>query len=363
MINNFIKTFIQTLSDSILLISFKGEILSTNEAACELLGTVSKNLIGMPFELIFEDGKIPFEIPNIEDWAENLGFVIAKDVNSNCRIANGDIISIIINATIIIGNNEAGGILCQLKSQTTKSQSEVLLSNTIKELKSINQELNDFAYIISHDLKAPLRSIDSLAKWLIADYGAMFDDEGKKNINMLVKKVERMHNLIEGVLAYSRLGRISDKKIYVNLNEIVAEAIEFISPPDSISITVADNLPTVLFEKTKISQVFQNLISNAVKYMAYEHPQGDKSNGEISIGCSDAGSYWKIWIKDNGRGIEEQHFEKIFKIFQTINPTNNYESTGLGLTMVKKIIEMYSGKIWVESKINIGSTFIFTLLK
>jgi signal transduction histidine kinase len=129
-----------------------------------------------------------------------------------------------------------------------------------------------------------------------------------------------------------------------------------ISPPKNISITIENELPTIRCEPTRISQVFQNLLSNAVKYM-------DKADGVIKINYIEENGFWKFSVADNGPGLEERYFEKIFKIFQTLAPRDEFESTGIGLTVVKKIVEMYGGKIWVESEIGNGSTFLFTLPK
>jgi signal transduction histidine kinase len=126
-----------------------------------------------------------------------------------------------------------------------------------------------------------------------------------------------------------------------------------IAPPDHIRVTVDDGLPTIEGEKTRLTQVFQNLLSNAVKFM-------DKPQGTIHVGCVAEGDFWKFRVADNGPGIEEKHFERIFRIFQTLAPKDEYESTGVGLALVKKIVEMYNGRVWVESEVGRGSTFFFT---
>jgi light-regulated signal transduction histidine kinase (bacteriophytochrome) len=223
-------------------------------------------------------------------------------------------------------------------------------------VEKISQELRDFVYIVSHDLKAPLRGIETLANWISTDYGDKLDDEGKEQINLLVRRVNRMHNLIEGILQYSRVGRIEDEKVEVNLNELVTDVIDRIAPPENITITVENELPTIKCEQTRTTQVFLNLLDNAVKYM-------DKPQGQIKVGCVEEDGFWKFSIADNGPGIEEKHFERIFKIFQTLNARDELESTGIGLTIAKKIIEFHNGKIWVESEPGQGSTFFFTLPK
>jgi len=152
------------------------------------------------------------------------------------------------------------------------------------------------------------------------------------------------------------VGRIKEEWVQVNLNEVVPEVIGMVAPPENITITVENELPTIECERTRITQVFQNLLSNAVKHM-------DKPNGQIKVGCVQDNGFWKFSVADNGPGIEEKHFEKIFQIFQTLSLRDNSESTGVGLTIIKKIVELYGGKIWVESKVGEGSTFFFTLPK
>ena len=231
-----------------------------------------------------------------------------------------------------------------------------MLEQQALELKNVNNELNDFASIISHDLKAPLRAIRSLANWIAEDYADKLDDEGKEQIKMLIGRVTRMNELIDGVLQYSRVGRIREKVEAVDVNRVLSEVIDLIVPPEHITIDIENKMPTIYFEKTRITQVFQNLIGNAVKYM-------DKTKGIIKVGCVGENGNWKFHISDNGPGIDDKHFTKIFQIFQTLNPRDEIDSTGVGLTIVKKILEMYGQKIWLESTPGSGSTFYFTISK
>jgi two-component system sensor kinase FixL len=239
---------------------------------------------------------------------------------------------------------------------TDRKKAEEKQAELIEEVESVNRELKDFAYIVSHDLKAPLRGIDTLAKWISTDYANKFDQDGKEQMSLLLSRVDRMHNLIDGILQYSRVGRVKEEKVQVNLNELVPDIIDLIAPPENITITVENELPVIECDKTRISQVFQNLLSNAVKYM-------DKPEGHIKIGCTEEENCWRFSVTDNGPGIEEKYFDKIFQMFQTLSRRDDVESTGVGLTVVKKIIEMYGGTIWVESKVGEGSTFFFIVPK
>jgi two-component system sensor kinase FixL len=233
---------------------------------------------------------------------------------------------------------------------------EIRQKKLLSQLEAANQELRDFAYIVSHDLKAPLRAIGSLSDWLISDHGHKLGDDGRELLDLLRSRVQRMHDLIEGVLQYSRLGRIKEDYVKLDVNKVVSDAVDFISPPTNIKIDVKKKLPEVRFEKTRLNQVFQNLIGNAVKFM-------DKPQGLVQIDCLSKNGDWQFSISDNGPGIEEKYFDKIFQIFQSLSPRDEYESTGIGLTLVKKIIEIYGGRIWIESVVGRGSTFYFTLPK
>ncbi|RFC34992.1 MAG: PAS domain S-box-containing protein [Candidatus Nitrotoga sp. SPKER] len=239
---------------------------------------------------------------------------------------------------------------------SARKQAEEQKARLIYELESTQEELKSFAYVVSHDLKAPLRAISALAGWLVHDYSDKFDEKGKEYIDLLIKRVYRMDNLINGILQYSRVGRVKEQSVAVNLDQLVREVIDLLSPPANIVISIENTLPTVLVEPTRIEQVFQNLLFNAIKFM-------DKPQGEIRIACSSEDQHWKFLIADNGPGIELRHFERIFQLFQTLVPRDRMEGTGVGLSLVKKIVEMYGGKIWLESKVGEGSKFFFTLPK
>ncbi|MBN1889258.1 MAG: PAS domain S-box protein [Thermoflexales bacterium] len=239
---------------------------------------------------------------------------------------------------------------------TARKQAEERQAQLLKELENANQELKDFAYIVSHDLKAPLRAISSLAEWLAQDYREQLGSEGQEMVSLLMARVKRMHDLIEGVLQYSRVGRAREEKVSVDLNQLLAEVIDSLAPPPHITVSVETELPTLVCEKTRLGQIFQNLLGNAVKYM-------DKPQGEVRVSSLELEQAWQFSVADNGPGIEEKYFDKIFQLFQTLQPRDQVESTGVGLTVVKKAIELYGGRVWVESKLGQGSTFFFTLPK
>jgi len=223
-------------------------------------------------------------------------------------------------------------------------------------LEAANKELQAFAYVVSHDLKTPLRGISQIAYWLSNDYANSFDADGQELIALMIARVKRMDSLIDGILTYSRIGRVESASIPVNLSDAVQEALELLAPPPQIAIVIETALPTVIGDAVRFTQVFENLLSNAIKFM-------DKPEGRIRIGCVSDGDVWKCYVADNGPGIDPKYHERIFRIFQTLAPRDDHESTGIGLALTQKIIEFYGGRIWVESEPGTGSTFFFTLPK
>jgi len=243
-----------------------------------------------------------------------------------------------------------------LRYAITRKEAEVRQAALMEQVAKINHELESFAHVVSHDLKAPLRGVKNVVQWLVEDYTDKFDDEGKEQMKLLVSRVERMENLIDGILNYSRAGCLREDLSQTDLNEMVGSIIDLVAPPQHITIAVEKSLPALACEQTRLSQVFQNLLSNAVKYM-------DKPQGRITVTCADEANYWRFSVNDNGPGIEQRHFERIFELFATVHGKEDHQSTGVGLAVVKKIVESWGGRIWVESEVGRGSTFSFTLPK
>ena len=186
--------------------------------------------------------------------------------------------------------------------------------------------------------------------------GWILDDKGKELLNLMGGRVRRMHSFIDGILNYSRLGRVKEKKEPVDINVLLRGVIDSLNPPDDIQITIEENLPEIECDGLRIAQIFQNLLDNAIGFM-------DKAKGSVKVECFDEDSHYKFAVSDNGPGIKEKHYEKVFQMFQTLTPRDKRESTGVGLAIAKKVVETYKGKIWLESAIGEGSTFFFTLPK
>jgi signal transduction histidine kinase len=224
------------------------------------------------------------------------------------------------------------------------------LSRTIRELEKRNVELDKFAYVVSHDLKAPVRGIHNVIKWIEEDLGNELSPQMKKYLSIIPQRTQRMEDLINGLLTYARLREKSALE-KTDVRELVEEIVALIVPR-SFKVEMND-LPVFATQRFKLEQVFTNLISNAVKYIHHE-------KGHIIISCQKFPDYYGFSIKDNGIGIEPEYHEKIFELFQTLREKDEKESTGIGLAIVKKIIDEQQGTIKVKSALNEGAEFIFT---
>ncbi len=235
-----------------------------------------------------------------------------------------------------------------------KAESE--LANAVKKLTISNRELREFTRIAAHDLQTPLRSIGILSDWISEDYARRFGDKGHINAKLLVSRAKRMSRLLNAIIQYSEISLVDRKQECLDLHDILSDVITNMEIPDDIEIVIEDRLPVVMGVQKFIQQVFSNLISNAVRYMG-------KPDGFVKIKCVDDDDFWKISVADNGSGIEEKYFSKIFEIFQMLSLRDETENIGIGLSIVKKVVELYDGRVWVDSEVGKGSTFFFTLPK
>jgi PAS domain S-box-containing protein len=237
---------------------------------------------------------------------------------------------------------------------TSQKKLQLEKDNLVKVLKNKNNELQEYAQIVSHDLKSPLRNISALTAWIKEDNYTNLNEESLKHFDSLEQTLERMEALITGILRYSSINSESGQNELINLNHLLHDIIKTLHVPKHINIFVSSELPIIYGDKIKFNQLFQNLLNNAITH-------NDKENGKIEIGCETKNKYYLFYVRDNGVGIDKKYHHQIFKIFYYI--TKNKHSTGIGLSIVKKIIEIYGGRIWVESKLGKETVFYFTIKK
>lgn len=342
-------------SDGLALLDSEGRYTYVNTAHAVMFGFArSEDMLGKVWRILYE----PEEITRIE--SEIFPQLIAqRHWHGRARARRLDGTHFVEALTLTLTPD--GGLICVCRDDTAAVESEEKiralsagLAARAQELVHVNRELSDFAHVVSHDLKAPLRGIGSLANWLEQDHAAKLGPEGAEQLRMIGGRVARLSSLIDGILSYSRAGRTQRSQTIVELDVLVRSTIEMLAPPAHITVTVATPLPQIRMDPTKAQQLFQNLLSNAVKYM-------DKPAGRVTVSCAAADSFWHFAVADNGPGIEEKYFERVFQLFQTLAPRDEVESTGVGLAVVKKIVETEGGRIWIESVLGQGATFHFML--
>ncbi|MBA3391121.1 MAG: GAF domain-containing protein [Deltaproteobacteria bacterium] len=223
----------------------------------------------------------------------------------------------------------------------------------IAALEKSNRELDQFAYVASHDLKAPLRGIANLAQWIEDDLEGQLNDQTREHLHLLRGRVSRLEYLIAGILAYSRAGRDRGEVERIDVGRLVKETWELLAPPPTAKLVVEPNLPVLMTSRTQLQQIVMNLMSNAVKY----NPGRELV---IDVGMNKRGRQYEFFVADNGVGIAPEYHEKIWGLFQTLERRDKVESTGIGLSIVRKIVESLGGTTRVESRPDAGATFFFT---
>jgi len=221
-----------------------------------------------------------------------------------------------------------------------------------QSLARINRELDQFAYVASHDLKAPLRGIANLAQWIEEDIGERLGEESRKHLALLQARVHRMEALIDGLLQYSRAGRIRNKIESVDVRQLLTEIVEMLAPPREAAIDVGADMPTFATERVPLQQVFLNLVGNAFKHSA-------RPDTRVTIRAHDRGDFFEFSVADNGPGIPRQFHDRAWEVFQTLQPRDKVDGAGLGLALVKKNVEGRGGRAWLESPAEGGATFYF----
>ncbi len=265
---------------------------------------------------------------------------------------------------IFLGHERVGvfGERAEALAQGIAAQAAVAMDNArlygdaqrlIKALEGTNRELDQFAYVTSHDLKAPLRGIGSLAEWIEEDLGPALDGEVRRKMGLLRGRVARMEALIQGILDFSRASRVTGKREDVDVRKLVAEVGELLAPPPPARVEVEGELPVLYTVRVSLQQVLMNLIGNGLKHAG-------RPDGRVVVSARDGGDHWEFRIADNGPGIASQYHERVWGIFQTLEARDKVENTGIGLAIVKKIVEGRGGIVAIESTPGQGATFRFT---
>ncbi|TAN57992.1 MAG: histidine kinase [Rhodospirillales bacterium] len=262
-----------------------------------------------------------------------------------------NVTGVLISLLMVMGVLGLGRLLGIVESQREE------LDHAIGELKRSNAELEQFAYVASHDLNEPLRMIASYLQLIERRLGSRLDGEIKEFMDYALEGAARMRALIDGLLEYSRVGRRGTAEDGVDLNRIAADVLADLKTAieETRATVTIDSLPTVRCVENELRRTFQNLIGNSLKFHAKDRKP------EIHVGATAKGTFWEFFVTDNGIGIDAKHFDHVFQMFKRLHGQSEYPGTGLGLALAKRIVDVHGGRIWIESEPGKGSTFRFTL--
>jgi PAS domain S-box-containing protein len=347
-------------------LNLAGQWIQVNQKLCDILGYRPEDLIYQPFQAI--------TYPDDHAQDEHYYQQMITGAQTSCQFekrylrANGAPVWTLV--TVSVESDDTAGPTAliaiiedieerkaareeMLRRADELAHTNLVLAHTTALLERRNAELDQFAYVASHDLKAPLRAISNLADWIGEDLEGQIPPENHHQLELLRSRVQRMEALINGLLEYSRVGRRQRTLVAVDLNPLVANVVDSLAPPPTFTIEVPVDLPTIYTHKTALGQVFANLINNAIK-----HHHGDR--GTVRVSWRQQDNWIEFAIADDGPGIAPQYHDKIFTIFQTLKARDDFESTGVGLAVVKKIVEAENGQVWLTSTLGEGTTFYFT---
>jgi PAS domain S-box-containing protein len=343
---------LESLPNGMLMVDASGVITLANDAAETIFGYAKQELIGQPIErLIPERFRAAHPIQRAGFLAEPAARAMGAGRDLFGRRADGTEVPVEIGLNPI-QTDEGWFVLSSVVDITERKRAEWMLQAKNQELQRSLQELDEYAHVVSHDLKAPLRGIISLSTWISEDCAELLPPRAQEQLDMIAERTRRMGDLIDGILRYSRVGRARTAPEAIDAGELVRDVIDSLAAPEEIRVRMDAGLPTVSFDRTQLRQVFQNLLSNAIQHLG-------RPGGEVVVSCRVEPQAFEFSVRDDGVGIEERHHARIFRIFQSLEPDRH--TTGIGLALVKKIVEAHGGAIWVESQPGAGATFRFTV--
>jgi len=311
-----------------------GSVAKTGEA--EIISDTTKD------KRYIVDDKIRYSEITVPIIADGIVIGIIDSEHSSKNYFTQTHLETLKNVSNLAASQLKSAISIQQRLKIEEQRNKLLI-----DLEQSNLELQEYAHIVSHDLKSPLRNISTVANWMREDYQEVLGKDGLNNLDLIDTTLEKMENLISGILNYSSITKDVEKRD-VDLNDTLQDVINSAYVPNNVVVNVKKKFPVIQANKIRMQQVFQNLIGNAALYI-------EKEKGLIEVDFTENEEFYTFSVKDNGIGIDQKYFKKIFQIFQSLTPRK--ESSGIGLSLVKKIVSFYGGDVWVESELNKGTTF------
>jgi PAS domain S-box-containing protein len=344
-------------SDAVVSVNEEQRIIFFNAGAEQIFGYSREEAIGEPLEILIPEAFRAAHADLVRGFGQSQ--IPARRMGERGQITGLRKSGEVFPADASISKLDVGGkriYTAVLRDATERRQTEAALSSQAEELARSNAELEQFAYVASHDLQEPLRMVASYTQLLARRYRGQLDSDADEFIGYAVDGVTRMQGLINDLLAYSRVGTRGGTIQELDLGAVVRRVLETLGPAieESDAEVTCDELPTVLGDAVQMGQLFQNLIANALKFHGEEKPN-------VHVGAVRRTGEWVISVRDNGIGIAPEFMDRIWVIFQRLHSRDEYPGTGIGLAICKKIVERHGGQIWVESAPGEGSTFRFTI--
>lgn len=340
----------------IIITDFELNFLNVNRKFTEITGYQIQNLIGLPLTHLSTDAQVIYD--NLRKGVLDTSTLISsniwiKTVSDEERLMT-------LTATVMANEEDNPMLIGFVEDITERQEAALRIDKYSKNLERSNKELEQFSYIISHDLKEPLRMIRSYIQLLNRRHKEELSADAQEYMMFIVDGATRLNNMIDDLLQYSRVGRMDDKKEHVEFSELIFNALthlRLLINETKAEVNIVGLSPNIYCNKTKLTLVLQNLISNAIKY------RNTDTIPQIDINISELPHAWQFSIRDNGIGIDKDNIDTIFLIFRRLHKRHEYSGTGVGLAICKRIIQNHDGEIWVESVIDKGSTFYFTIAK
>jgi PAS domain S-box-containing protein len=365
---SLIEAIVSNIVDGAIVVNPKGHIETFNPAAENMFGYQAEEVIGWEWQrLLYQEDEATKKLLFYSPYALAQITPTGQILQAMGQRKNGEVFPLEISMNNIEQDDDRIAIFRDISSRqqaAAKLESKALemaeLNNSLiasnLSLSHSNRELDQFAYITSHDLKAPLRAVASLSEWIEEDLDEHISPETRSQMHLLRRRVYRMQALLNSLLEYSRVGRVNAPIVTVNVDRLLAKVIEALDPPATFSINITTPMPTLLARRQPLEQVFSHLIDNAIRH----HPT---KIGIIDISAKDLGDRYEFAIADDGDGIEPQYQTRIYTIFQTLKARDLQENVGAGLAIVKKIVTAEGGTIELQSLAGKGAIFRFTWLK